>query len=96
MTHSGGVYGQAHESFLGAHVDILPLLILDDHATEWAERIADRDHDETTLESEEEESARCQGEVLSEQSDRVADSRATDNYVADRVRWRDVSSGLCS
>jgi hypothetical protein len=69
-----------------------PPLILDDHATEWAERITDRDHDDITAEG---EAARCQGEVLPGQSDRVGDSRAADSYVADRVWWRDVSSGLC-
>lgn len=73
-----------------------PLLILDDHATEWAERIADRDRDDSRVAGEEEQSARCQAEVLSEQSDRVADSRAADDCAADRVRWSDVSSGLCS
>lgn len=76
-----------------------PLLILDDHATEWAERIADRDHDDTRVEREEEELVRCQGAVSSEQSDRSADSTGVDDCVADRVadrvRWNDVSSALC-
>lgn len=73
-----------------------PLLILDDHATEWAERIADRDHADVRVDGENEELAHFHGEDFSEQSHRAADTRAADDCVADRVRWNDVSSALCS
>lgn len=78
----------------GPRLTAFPLLILDDHATEWAARIADRERD--LIDGDDEKSVRLPGEPVSEQSDAVADPSAADGPVAGRVRWRDVSSSLCS
>ncbi len=64
-----------------------PLLILDDHAGEWAARVLDDDPERVELDGEETEAATRPSEVSSPQ--------ASQTYAAERVWSGDVSSGLC-
>ena len=84
-------------------IETYPTLVLDDHATEWASRIAD---DEARIEVEELEPTSVQASLSSEklgdtvgmrasQPPKPREGGASEEYVSERVWSGDVSSGLC-
>ena len=88
------------------HLASYPLLILDDHATEWASRIADDDPERIAVDGEEMDLMRDPVNLSSEEFSRALDEQAAPvstqrristelGYTSDRVWSGDVSSGLC-
>ncbi len=86
-------------------IETYPTLVLDDHATEWASRIADAE-ERIEVGGEELEPTSVPASLSSEKLGNTVGMRATqppkprnggasEDYVPERVWSGDVSSGLC-
>jgi hypothetical protein len=75
-------------------VSTYPTLILDDHATEWASRIAD---DETRIEVDGEQPEPMSEAASEPETERSnpSDTQPSEGYVAEQVWSGNLSSGLC-
>ena len=79
-------------------MEAYPILILDDHATEWAARISDDDRIEADGDEIDTACVSVPPTRTKPETDRTAESErahAAAHYVAERVWAGDVFSGLC-
>lgn len=79
-------------------MEAYPTLILDDHATEWAERIIDDDRIEADGDEMDTACVSVRPPRTGPEADRTAESErahAAVHYVPERVWAGDVFSGLC-